>query len=89
MLSWSRRERAKGLWSHMARTSLGSALIHERPDGQALMDMWRPDQTNIGTGLFPNVDAAKTRAETILDPRTTCWEMVLAEDLLDATGTDD
>ncbi len=92
MLSWTRRSRGDGLWSYTAKTIIGTAIVHEEPDGQALLDMWRPDQSNIGTGKFPNVDAAKTRAETILDPRATSWDMLddpmLDEELL-ATGTDD
>lgn len=82
MLSWTKRERAKAtimevaLYSHMVKTNLGSAIIHEESDGTCLMDMWRPDQSNIGTGKFVNVDVAKTRAETILDPRATCWDLL-------------
>jgi hypothetical protein len=85
MLSWTKHKRADGLWSYSARTYLGTALVHEKEDGQATVDMWKPDQRTIGTGVFPNVDAAKTRAETILDPRATVWDMLL-DDVLDETG---
>jgi hypothetical protein len=91
MLSWTKRERAKptiaepALWSHMVKTNLGSAIIHEMEDGRILMDMWKPDQTNIGTGMFPSVDVAKSRAEAILDPRATCWDMLYAG-ILDEAG---
>lgn len=88
-LSWSKTSRSPGgdsrrttpqgpLVSYSTKTANGTAVVHELEDGQALLDMWRPDQTNIGTGKFPNADAAKTRAETILDPRTTCWDLVVA-----------
>lgn len=102
MLSWERRDHGPAktkfkpgsgmspvLRSHTARTSLGTALVHEREDGQAELDMWRPDQTSIGKGLFATVDAAKTRAETILDPRATAWEMLDDPLLLDDVRLDD
>jgi hypothetical protein len=46
-------------------------------NGEILLDMWKPNQENIGMGLFATVDAAKHRAETILDPRATCWDMIV------------
>jgi hypothetical protein len=76
MLSWSKMTLSNGALAFTARTNLGTAAVTEHFDGQASLDMWRPDQTNIGKGRFPNVDAAKTRAETILDPRATAWDML-------------
>jgi hypothetical protein len=78
MLSWTKHKTTGNLWAHAAKTMLGTAVVHEMPDGRILLDMWKPDQSNIGTGVFPTVDAAKTRAETILDPRATCWDFVNA-----------
>lgn len=87
-LSWTKRYKG----TSTARTSLGTAIVQERPDGQATLDLWRPDQSNIGT-VFPNEDAAKLRAEAILDPRATAWEllddpMLSEDDELLATGSD-
>lgn len=77
MLSWTRKiDAAAGFCSYAARTALGTALIVDRQDGHVELDMWRPDQTSIGKGLFPNVERAKARAETILDPRATAWELL-------------
>lgn len=58
------------------RTSIGTALIHELPSGEFLLDMWRSNQESIGSGRFSNVEAAKARAEAILDERATCWDML-------------
>jgi hypothetical protein len=79
MLSWTRHNTngpRRAVRSYSTRTNIGTAVVHEQPDGQATLDVWRPDQSSIGTGTFPNVDAAKTRAETILDPRATGWDML-------------
>jgi hypothetical protein len=87
MLSWTKHNTnaPHAVRSYSARTNIGTAVIHERPDGQVQLVMWKPDQSNIGAGTFPNVDAAKTRAETILDPRATGWDM-LDHPELDETG---
>ena len=89
MLAWRKHSQGQVV-SHSAKTMLGTALVHERADGQITLDMWRPDQSGIGQGVFPNLDAAKARAETILDPRATCWEMLddpmLDDATLDQTG---
>src|ERR1017187_5758547 len=92
MLSWSKTAwttQVDGTWregrSWSAKTTLGTAVIHQRTDGSVLMDMWKPDLSNIGRGLtatecscrlFPTVGAAMTRAESILDPRATWYDLV-------------
>ncbi len=75
MLSWSKETRGS-LMSYVTKTVIGTAIVHEQPDGSAILDMWRPDQSNIGRGEFANADAAKKRAETILDPRNTAWDLL-------------
>lgn len=92
MLSWQKHFRGSpSLVSWSTRTNLGTAVIHARAeDGSVVMDMWRPDQTSIGKGRFPNADAAKRRAESILDPRPTWFDLIdplsLSDDALDGPG---
>ena len=85
MLSWQKHFRgspSEVSWS--TRTELGTALNHERAsDGTVVMDMWRPDQSSIGKGKFPNVDSAKKRAESILDPRSTWFDLIDRPDFAD------
>jgi hypothetical protein len=79
MLSWEKRFRGSpGQISWTTKTALGTAIIHEQagPEGTCIMDMWRPDQSPIGRGVFPNADAAKTRAESVLDPRGTWHDLI-------------
>lgn len=69
MLEW-KHDKLK-VW--YARTKVGSAII-QILGHDVLLDMWDPDQMDIGTELFPTVSAAMERAEAILDPRSTAWE---------------
>jgi hypothetical protein len=86
MLSWEKRFRGSpGLVSWTTKTALGTAVIHVQADSTCAMDMWRPDQSPIGRGFFPNADAAKTRAESVLDPRGT-WHDLIDQPLFDGTG---
>jgi hypothetical protein len=51
MLSWKKEKRDGKLWTFVARTYLGTAVVQEQADGQAILDMWRPTQENIGRGM--------------------------------------
>ncbi len=73
MLAWTHRKRPE---SWIARTATGTALIHVVGTGVVTLDMWRPDQKDIGRGVFPSVEAAKVRAEAVLDHRFTSWDLL-------------
>jgi hypothetical protein len=88
MLSWTKRVvqrvRTPGrvvttttVTTWHAQTIYGTAIVTDITGEPITLDMWNPaSQASIGHGTFPSVDAAKDRADAILDPRSTAWDML-------------
>lgn len=75
-MEWTQVPRVReGKAAWWAKTEKGSAIIHDFGD-YVIIDIWGPGQVTIGMGKFPTVDAAKRRAEAVLDPRTNAWDVV-------------
>jgi hypothetical protein len=74
-MEWRERKATGSTRVWHARTSKGTAIVHDLGD-RVLVDIWAPDQHTIGTGVFPTVNAAKQRAETVLNPRNTAWDLL-------------
>ena len=72
MIEWKVRGRGKAL---SIQTEKGTALIYDLGTA-ATLDMWGPNQETIGHGRFDTVQQAQERAQTILDPRETAWDVL-------------
>ena len=65
---------------YYVKAPTGTALIWVKNTGEAELTIWGPDQGHIGQASCTDLTAAKERAERVLNPRTTFWELLLQEE---------
>jgi hypothetical protein len=78
-----RRVSVKGrsfLVAHYVKGPTGTALIWVKNTGEVVLDIWGIDQEALGQASCESIDEAKEKAERVLEPRTTCWELLLQEE---------